>query len=210
MSRHAATRNDALLETLRVRGPLGVTELSQGLEVTPTAVRQRLTRLMAAGLVERKAVRSGRGRPSHRYRLTQTGVRLVGSNFVDLALALWREIRLIEDGQLRQSLLKRVVQTLASGYSQQIEGETTTERMESLARLLHQRRVPFEVHAEHDLPVLTAHACPYPELAEADRGICVFEKMLISEVLRREVDLAQCRLDGCGPCRFEPKNGKRE
>ena len=37
--------------------------------------------------------------------------------------------------------------------------------------------------------MLTAHACPYPELAEEDRTICSLEKMLFSELLRQDVDL---------------------
>lgn len=204
MSQVAATAEDALLEMLRIRGPLGVTEMAQELEVTPTAVRQRLARMMASGLVEREAVRAGRGRPSHRYYLTQKGLRLTGSNFADLALALWREVRLIEDREVRQALLMRVIKTLAADYARHIEGENTAERMESLTKLLRQRRVPFEVGENCQMPVLTAYACPYPELADEDRSICIFEKMLFSELLQQDVDVAQCRLDGCSSCRFEP------
>ena len=43
--------------------------------VTATAVRQRLTRLMSQGLVARESTAAGRGRPMHRYSLTQAGIR---------------------------------------------------------------------------------------------------------------------------------------
>lgn len=204
---HGAPMSDSdLLELLRSTGPLGVNELSRQIEVTPTAVRQRLSRLLAQGLVEREAIRHGRGRPKHRYQLTQKGLRLTGSNFADLAMVLWREISAIEDFEVRRTVLRRVVKALAEAYGRQIEGQTAAEKMQALAKLLEQRRVPFSVSTEPSdgLPVLTAHACPYPELAERDRTICVLERVLFSEVLGMDVELAHCRLDGGGCCQFQP------
>jgi predicted ArsR family transcriptional regulator len=178
--------------------------MADAAEVTPTAIRQRLTRLMAQGFIEREAVRIGRGRPKHRYQLTQKGLRFTGSNFADLALALWREIGSIKDLGLRRELISRVIKAMAGGYLRQIEGGTTAERMESVRRLFAQRRLPFTVDGSNELPILTAHACPFPELAEQDRGICSFERLLYSELLGRDVELAQCRLDSNGPCQFRP------
>jgi len=183
---------------------MGVGELSRETAVTPTAVRQRLTRLLAHGLIERDLVRHGRGRPRHRYRLTQKGLRQTGSNFADLALALWREVSAIEDYEVRRAVLRRVVKTLAESYARHIEGTNTAEKMHSLAALLEERRIPVSVQQAHGLPILTAHACPYPELAEKDRTICALERVLFSELLGREVELAQCRLDGGGICQFQP------
>lgn len=204
MSSATTTSDEGLLELLREHGSLKVTEIAQATDVTATAVRQRLTRLMANGLVQREAVRAGRGRPCHRYRLTQKGLRQTGSNFADLAVVLWREVRSIEEPEVRRVLLGRVVRALAGVYAGQVDGETVAQRMEALTRLLLQRRVPFSVDVLPDLPVLTAHACPYPELAEEDRAICHFEKLLFSQLLRQELDLSECRLDGASCCRFEP------
>ena len=72
-----------------------------------------------------------------------------------------------------------------------------------------ERNVPFTVERRFSpdgaalLPVLTAEACPYPELAEQDRGICAVEKMMFSELLGEKVRLSECRLDGASCCRFE-------
>jgi predicted ArsR family transcriptional regulator len=110
------------------------------------------------------------------------------------------------DVEVRRSLLRRVVAGLVSAYGPQIEGRTPEERMRSLTGLLSQRRVSFTVEpaaGASDLPMLTAHACPYPELAEQDRGICILEKMLFSELIGQDLDLTQCRLDGGSSCQFE-------
>jgi predicted ArsR family transcriptional regulator len=194
------TSDAAILDLLRKQPSLTVTELSTAMQVTATAVRQRLTRLMAQGYVERTSAGSGRGRPSHSYRLTSKGERKTGTNFSDLAVALWQELRAMKDPEVRRGLLSRLSQRLAAQYD--IDGDTLRERMNSLADAFSQREIPFEVSEENGLPVLSALACPYPELAEQDRSVCAMEKMMFSELLGENVRLDQCRLDGANCCTF--------
>jgi predicted ArsR family transcriptional regulator len=193
----------ALLDLLRKRDQVTVSELAASMAVTATAVRQRLTRLMAQGFIQRTACREGRGRPSHHYSLTTKGRRKTGANFADLAVALWQEIRAIGDMEVRRGLLQRVSRRLAALYGEKMEGQTLGERMEAMAELMGDRQVPFEVEHDKALPVLHALACPYPELAEMDRGVCAMERMLLSEVLGQNVRLERCRLDGDSCCTFE-------
>jgi predicted ArsR family transcriptional regulator len=78
--------------------------------------------------------------------------------------------------------------------------------MQAVAELFNDRRIPFHVETgpePHRLPVLTALACPYPELAEQDRSVCAMEKMLFSELIGERVKLSKCRLDGEDCCTFE-------
>lgn len=201
----AAESSDAgLIGLLRERGAMGVSEIASAMHVTSTAVRQRLARLMAAGLIERALAKAPRGRPSHHYSLTEKGLRSTGSNFADLALALWKEVRQIKDPEIRSGLLQRIARTMAGMYGGTVRGETTEERMAAVERLLGERNVPFTVDRSGQLPVLTALACPYPTLAEQDRGICSVEKILFSELVGEKVRLTECRLDGTSHCcRFE-------
>jgi DeoR family transcriptional regulator, suf operon transcriptional repressor len=204
MSVEAPNSDADLLDLIRIAGPLSVTELSDAMEVTATAVRQRLTRLMAQSMIQREAIRAGRGRPKHRYSLTDKGLRQTGSNFTDLAVTLWREIRKIGDENLGRDVLRRISRALASGYAAQITGNTPAERLKSLGELLNQRRIPVTVGTDADNnSTLTTHACPYPNLAEEDRSICQMEKMLFSDLIGHEMELTQCRLNGGGDCRFE-------
>ena len=203
MSIEAPTSDAGLLDLLRITGPLGVSELADAMEVTPTAVRQRLVRLLAQNSIEREATRHGRGRPRHRYWLSEKGLRLTGSNFTDLAVALWEEMRQSDDPELRRQTLRRIARALAAGYANQIQGATPSERMESLADLLAQRRIPVSVEQSGQGSVLTEHACPYPKLAEQDPGICSVEQMMFSELLGQHVELTQCRLQGGSECRFQ-------
>ncbi len=163
---------------------------------------------MGQGLIERVTQRHGRGRPSHRYSLTEKGYRKTGANFVDLALALWEELRAINLPQVRRGLLARLASRMAGLYRHLVPQGPLAERMKRLAIIFAERDVPVSVqdspsHHGAALPILTVHACPYPQLAEKDRGICALERMVFAELLGREVRLAACRLDGENCCRFE-------
>ena len=196
-----------LLDLLRKRGSLTIAQLKSAMGVTNTAVRQRLVRLLAQGDIERQTERGLRGRPLHRYSLTEKGRRRAGENFADLAMALWQEIREIDDPQVRRGLLQRISRRLVSLYADKVAGDTTADRMESVAALFRERQIPFEVDRSHDLPLLRATACPYPDLAEKDRTVCSMERMMFSELLGQNVRLSDCRLDGHNCCTFEPISG---
>lgn len=201
---HVTESSDiGILDLLRKAGPLGVSQLAQAAGVTPTAVRQRLSRLMSQGLIDRESSPAGRGRPSHRYALTEKGRRQTGANFVDLALALWKEVRGIEDVEVRRGLLQRIARTMAGMYGSQVQGNSTEERMQQVSALFAERNVPFDVDSSGGLPVLKAIACPYPQLAEQDRGICALERMMLAELVGGGLRLTDCRLDGDSCCRFE-------
>lgn len=208
MTNTAETSDPQFLDLLRKHSALSVSELISMAGVTATAVRQRLNRLLKQGLIQREAKAGSRGRPSHKYTLTDLGRRSAGANFADLAVALWKEVREIKDQEIRRGLLKRLSKRMAEGYAEQIQGNSVGERMESLAELFTARQIPFEAAtvttADRSLPVLSAHACPYPELAEQDQSICAMERMMFSELLGENVKLSNCRLNGDQCCTFEP------
>jgi predicted ArsR family transcriptional regulator len=204
MSTQTETSDKTLLDYMRREGAATISALVDEMGVTATAVRQRLSRLMADGLVQRNTERKSRGRPNHRYSLTEKGERAAGTNFADMAIVLWEEVKSVEDAAVRRGLLKRIADRLVERYRGRVAGETLGDRMTSLSRLMGEREIPFEVDSSGKLPVLTALACPYPELAKVDRGVCTMEKLMLSEILGENVRLSECRLDGANCCTFTP------
>jgi len=216
-----------MLDCLRAMGPMTVGDLAHRFGVTPTAVRQRLNRLLAEGLIDREAFREGRGRPHYRYIITGKGRRTLGSNYSDLAVVLWKAIQTIENVHIRRQVLFHAAKEMARMYLPQIKGLTVSERMADVARILCQKRVPFSreiVRQEVSLQgasgrepdgktsnrqsseqtsVLVGQACPYPDLSESDPEICEFERLWIRELLGTEVELTRCRRDGGDQCWFQ-------
>ena len=101
-------------------------------------------------------------------------------------------------------LLKRIADRFVAQYRDRVVGETLGERMTALAAVMEERDIPFHVDQSSQLPVLSALACPYPELAKMDRGVCTMEKLMLSEILGNSVRLSECRLDGASCCTFTP------
>ncbi|MCI0335540.1 MAG: winged helix-turn-helix transcriptional regulator [Planctomycetes bacterium] len=206
MSTQTGTSDKTMLDCMRREGAATISSLVKEMGVTATAVRQRLQRLMADGLIERRTERKTRGRPNHRYSLTEKGERSAGTNFSDMAIVLWEEVKSVEDPAIRRGLLKRIANRLVERYRDDISGDTLGDRMTALSQLMGERNIPFEVSSSGELPVLTALACPYPELARRDRGVCTMEKLMLSEVLGENMRLTECRLDGANCCTFTPSS----
>ncbi len=204
MSTQTETSDKTMLDHMRRQGAVTISSLVKDMGVTATAVRQRLQRLMAEGLIERRTERKTRGRPNHRYSLTEKGERSAGTNFSDMAIVLWEEVKSVEDPAIRRGLLKRIADRFVERYRNDVSGNTLGQRMTSLSKLMAERDVPFEVSSSGELPVLTALACPYPELAKRDRGVCTMEKLMLSEILGENMRLTECRLDGANCCTFTP------
>jgi predicted ArsR family transcriptional regulator len=197
-----------LLDLIRRHGPLTVQEMVGRLGVTPTAIRNRLTRLVGSGMIERKTEHGARGRPKHAYQASVAAHKRLGQNYADLAVVLWDEMmRSVEDRRLRRILFGRITDRLAELYRGQVTGDEWEGRLVQLGSILHGRGIETEVTRGDGsmTPVLKQHSCPYYELAEVDRAVCAMERKMFEKVLGRAMRLSQCRLDGHRSCDFEAK-----
>src|SRR3954462_7174886 len=110
-----------LLDLIRRRGPGTVAEMAVALGVTPTAVRNRLIRLVGSGMVERRAEHGGRGRPRHTYSASVEAHKRLGQNSAALAVVLWDELmQTVPDPKLRRYLFGRITERMAELYRSQV------------------------------------------------------------------------------------------
>jgi predicted ArsR family transcriptional regulator len=213
LSQHGVRPVDqAVLDLLRRERGMTVTELIDRLDVTATAVRQRLDRLVEMGLIERRKETAGRGRPTFRYHLSAAGWREVGATYADLAVAMWKEVSQMPDGELKQELLQRVTKRMGQAYQDELPSGTLEERLASMVRVLGERKIPAKFEMSGDLPVLEVHACPYPGLvhSERDRAVCELEQQVLTAAMGQTMELSKCRLDGHGTCQFRPADNSNQ
>ncbi len=199
--------DQAVLDLLRRNEGMTVQELIDRLEVTATAVRQRLDRLVQVDMIERRKVVAGRGRPQFRYYLTQLGMRYASASYSGLALALWQEVMDLPSQAMRQRILRRVGRRMGLELKGQLPDDASLrERVAAVAEMLSQHRVPAGVDQAGELPVLQVHACPYPELSKLDgqRSLCELEQEMLSEAVGQPMHLDACRLDGHAMCQYRP------
>ena len=194
----------AVMELLRRKGGMSVGQLVDALGVTATAIRQRLTRLMSSQLVQRSKSPDGRGRPRHRYALTERGRNSIGSNLNDLALVLWQEVQEIEDDETKRKVIAGVVQRLAAKYEADIQADTTEQKLAAFTKVFAEKQIPIEYRqSATGLPIITVSGCPYPDLAQDNREICDLEKQLMARLVGGPVSLCQCQQDGDEFCSFQ-------
>ena len=204
MQHRLESQDQEFLHRLNQVGGGTIQELCVEFGVTATAIRQRLSRLEGQRLVERVAMREGRGRPAHRYRVTDAGQKELGDNYADLAQILWRELTEIEDVEVRARILAKITDALVQRFSSASHGKTLGEKFERLRDALIDRGFQVELDGSGELPILRENHCPYLDLAQADDSICELEQEVFRRVLGTDVRLTQCCLDGHSCCEFEP------
>jgi predicted ArsR family transcriptional regulator len=203
---HIRPIDQAVLDLLRQHPGMNVQELSERLEVTATAVRQRLDRLEEVQLIERQKESVGRGRPQFRYNLTALGTRYSSVSYADLATALWNEIMDLPNPSLRSRILRRVARRMGESLIGNAVGLSLGGRLEAVALELAKRKVPTVINPDGNGPMLQVLACPFPDLAldGKNRHVCEFEQEMLSEALGQTIELSCCRLDGHDNCQFRP------
>jgi len=207
---HDALRpvDQVVLDLLRRKPGLTVTEFLELLEVTQTAVRIRLDRLESLDLIARKKVTAGRGRPVYQYHLTNSGWRHVGVTYADLASAIWSEIESLDNAELRSQLLGGIAKRMGQAYARLLPESSISDRMDAMAKLLSGRKIPTRFdgrsgNASIELPILTVQACPFPDLVAVNRrSACELEQAVFSEAVGAPMELSCCRLDGHDSCQF--------
>ncbi len=193
-----------VLELLRKEPGLTVTDLTDRLEVTATAVRQRLDRLEELCLIERQKCSTSRGRPVYQYTLSALGLRRVGVDYMEFAVAMWDVIQKYPDKLVRQNLLDAISQKMGHMYNQLLPKGSLAERIFAMVQVLNERNVPTRVAQLGNLPVIEVQACPFPDLMDdtQNRSICELEQQVFSEAIGQPLELSCCRLDGHQSCQY--------
>lgn len=202
--RVAIDKNDqSFLEQLHRMCGGSVQEICDVVGVTATAIRQRVTRLEAAGLIVCESLKAGRGRPRNIYRVSDAGLRHLGENYRDLALILWRTLHQVDDPAFKSQLFSAIRDAFVSRFGKVALTGSIHNRVSQLRDELVSQGYDFELAmAENGLPVLREVSCPYQGLASSDSSICEMESTVFSQLLNADVSLGQCCMDGHSCCEF--------
>jgi len=159
-----------LAELLRLEGSQTVEGLGAALHLTRTAVINHLAGLQADGLVRRRGLRPGTGRPSIVYELTPAAERLFPKSYDDFAAALLEELA-TRPGDLRQ-VLRRTADRWIARDLPHLQGLHGRPRFERARETLAERG--FMPALEH-VPggyLVREHNCPLMRLTAAHPEVC--------------------------------------
>ena len=169
----------AVLDLLKLHGPLNAPALAKLRRVNVTAVRQQLAALIRERLVARRVVRRGVGRPTHVYALTEKAEALFPQGYGPLALSLLRQIRETDGDRKIETLLARRTREASKAYKDRLQGKSTAEKWAELARI----RAEEGYMAAPVRGGLAEHHCPISAIAREFPQVCQAEKRLFEKVL---------------------------
>lgn len=197
-----ATQQALLRQLLWHPEGLGVEDLCVKLRVSHNAVRQHLTTLGSAELVERAPTRPTGGRPGAVFAITERGRELFPRQYGQIAGALIEKLYATLGREQVMAMLRALGAQLAHDASEAVDRDDTKHASRQLAGRL--TALGYEAAAiERDgQPQIEAHNCVFHALAARHPEVCHFDLAYLSASSGREVHHAECMVRGGRTCRF--------
>jgi DeoR family transcriptional regulator, suf operon transcriptional repressor len=185
--------------------PQSITELTDSLGVTRTAVTEVLSDLEVSGFVEKTMERlPGRGRPRHVYRATDAALLLLFANNQRLIMpAIWKAIEDIGGEELTQEITRRASSSLAAYYRKRITATAPAQRLRQLVDVMAEEGALVEVGMENGHVVMRRRSCSFASLYDPKGTVCSIDETLLSETIGCPVRRTECRHEGNPCCAFE-------
>src|SRR5260370_42410359 len=171
-----------VLELLRRRGRSSAETIANDLGVTPNAVRQHLTNLEGAGFVVSQPERSGRGRPSLLFALTERADSVFPKRYGQLATMVRQGVQERGGPDALDEIVARGAARHAGAIEKDLEGLGFDEKLRRVVAwsgragtLVEQTEGPEGVKG-------TIHNCPFRNTALKFPQVCTITPQLISRL----------------------------
>jgi predicted ArsR family transcriptional regulator len=180
----------AVLELLKRHGPQTVAKLHELLGLSRVAVRRHLEALESEGLVEQTTRAPGRGRPAHRYALTDAGNELFPRNYQQLANQLLEAVRAELGPAAVERLFAHRQQALARQYAERTAGRGLPELASELAAIQDENGYMAKWEpAGPDRYLVREHNCAISRVAGANPSACSHELALFRQLAGPDVEV---------------------
>jgi predicted ArsR family transcriptional regulator len=202
-----------IIRLLRSNGGLTTDELSTMLDISNTAVRRHLNTLEAEGLAVHRTEQRGMGRPSYIYELTINAANVFSQSLSAFATSIIQELTELDGDVKPIELFDQRQESRHQQYVNRTGGETLTDRVASLARLMESEgRLTTWQQLDEERFILREHNCPFHRLAGQFDHPCRCEISLLQETLKAEVKRVNHIMEGDVACVYEIEgrnNGKQ-
>jgi DeoR family suf operon transcriptional repressor len=193
----------AVLVEVKRAGAGRAGDLAASLGLTVAAVRQQLARLVDDGLLVHEREVAGRGRPAHRYRLTDAGEALFPKRYGDLASELLGYLGGPHSEVVDELFEQRRRRRLA-GARARLAGRPLDGQVAEMARILDEDGYLAELVPVEGGWRIVEHNCAILSVARGYRQACSSELGFIREALDgATVERVAHQMDGAHACAYE-------
>jgi predicted ArsR family transcriptional regulator len=190
----------AILDLLKLNGPINAPKLARLRGVTLTAVRQQLATLEREGLVAIRVERRKVGRPTHLFALTEKAEALFPQAYGPFALTLLRQIREVDGERKLNALFDRRTRALIASYRKRLSGMSIGEKWRELSRIRAEEGYMAGVQGKG----LAEHHCPIAAIAKEFPQVCQLEKKLFEAVIGSKLERVEHIASGGRACVYAP------
>jgi DeoR family transcriptional regulator, suf operon transcriptional repressor len=200
-----------IIEILNRQGKATVEELARALGVTLMAVRLHLASLERDGLVSRKSLRKGPGRPAFVFWLTDKALDELPKRYHTLADKL---LEGMEDHLTEEQLelvCGAVATSLASTHSGRMIGLPLADKVAEASRILNESGCAADWESTSEGFAIHEHNCPYYRVAQKHPQLCRMDQAFMSDLLDAEVEMSGRLVDQGQYCTYviRPRESER-
>jgi predicted ArsR family transcriptional regulator len=171
-----------VLELLRRKGRSSAETIANDLGVTPNAVRQHLTNLERDGLVVSQPERSGRGRPSLLFGLTERADSVFPKRYGQLATMVLQEVQEMGGPDALDEVFARVAARHANAIERDLDGLDFDEKLRRVVAWIGRAGTLVEQTESPEGVKVTIHNCPFRNTALKFPQVCTITPQLISRL----------------------------
>ena len=179
-----------VLELLRRKGNCSAETIASDLGVTPNAVRQHLTNLERDGLVVSHPERSGRGRPTLLFSLTERADSEYPKRYGQLATMVLQEVQEMGGPEALDEVFSRVAARHADAIQPALDGLDFDEKLRRVVVWIGRAGTLAEQTETPEGVKVTIHNCPFRNTALKYPQVCTITPHLISQLLGTAVSQA--------------------
>ena len=194
------SNREKILESLGVTRQATIQKLAEQLEINPITVRHHLLRMQDEGLVTSNEKRNGVGRPHLVFQLTNHGRQRISTNYHQLVKNLLESVQTLFGRQASSELLVAVGQEMAKSYALEINEENLPETMNSFCDMMANEGFQIEWEHKDNRVIIRNTSCPYYNLENSNREICLLDQSFFSTLLGKNLELEQFTVETDSNC----------
>lgn len=196
-----------LLDLIKHHGQLTLDETVEKMDLAKTTVREHFTQLEEDGYIERSYERSGRGRPSLRFRLTKKGNGLYPSYEPEMMREFIRYLQTEGEHKVLEDFFKkfwdrRYVKLKLMMEEEQVESEEEKARI--TRQMLDEEgfMAEFDRDADSGKLMMKECNCPFREIIKVTKLPCKLEKEFYEKIFGKDVERTSYIAEGDFACTY--------
>lgn len=199
------TQQKLLSKLLEVKTGLTVDELASSSDITRSAVKQHLTGLEKSGYVQHTTAKSGGGRPSFVYSLTDSGIDLFPKRYSWFSRVMFESLRKKIGPSKFEAYMYELGVDMSATAIPRLVGKNRVERVVEIVKIMNEAGFAARVIPPgkgEKLPRVECKNCVFHDLSKDYTEVCQFDLGFLSGLMGSPIEQQECMQRGGQSCRF--------